>query len=567
MTQHVRTIILCLLLIMLSMLVFEDVRTHQFVFDDLGFIVRNSMVKSGLTWNGLTWAFTTKLMGIWHPLTWLSHMLDCQIFGLDPRGPHLINLLLHIINSLLLLLLLQSCTGATWPSFLVAALFAVHPLHVESVAWVAERKDVLSTLFWMLTMWAYVWYVRYPGWKLYLLMVLCFCLGLMAKPMLVTLPLVLLLWDYWPLRRWAPGGAAATGQGPTSQESIKPYPRLSVGRLVGEKAPLLVPVLLISLVTIYSQETEAMVVSLRDMPFTVRISNALVAYVTYLGKTVLPMHLAVFYPHPGKAIPWWEVLGAALGLIALCFLIIRRARSYPYLLVGWLWFLATLVPVIGLLQVGGQAMADRYTYIPLIGLFIMLAWGMADLTARWRCPKFLAPLVAGLMILVFGTCAWFQVRYWRDAVSLFEHALRVTEENELANLALGEALFYRGEAGRALVHFQKVIRLNPPNGLSGLAWVMATTSDPKCRDGAKAVQLAEAANKMTGYKNPDMVDTLAAAYAEAGRFSEAIATARQALELARAAGKADLARDIERRISLYQQGRAYRDEAYATFQR
>ena len=552
---------------MISVLVFQEVKSHQFVFDDLGFIVRNDMVKNGLTWNGLNWAFTTNFMGIWHPLTWLSHMLDCQIFGLNPSGPHLINLLLHIINSLLLFLLLQSCTGNEWPSFMVAALFAVHPLHVESVAWVAERKDVLSTLFWMLTMWAYVWYARYPGWKLYLLTLLCFCLGLLAKPMLVTLPLVLLLWDYWPLRRWAPFGAEAAGEGTIIPEGICHYQRVPFGRLVWEKTPLLVPVVLISLMTIYSQKTAGAVVSLTDMPLTVRVSNALVAYATYLAKTVLPIHLAVFYRHPGYAIPLWEGLGAALGLVVLSILIIRQARNYPYLLVGWLWFLATLVPVIGLLQVGAQALADRYTYIPLIGLFILLAWGLADLLNRCRCPRFLMPLVTGVLILVFGTSAWFQVRHWRDAVSLFEHALSVTGESSLAHGALGEALFFRGEVDRALAQFQKAISFSPPNGLNGLAWVMATTSDPKFRDGDKAVQFAEAANQMTQYKYPDMVDTLAAAYAEAGRFSEALATARRALELARAAGKADLARDIEKRIALYQQGQAYRDEAYATFQR
>jgi tetratricopeptide (TPR) repeat protein len=565
MTPRLRTIIFCLFLILVSSAVFEEVRTHQFVFDDLGFISRNSLVKDGLTWKGFTWAFSTRLMGIWHPVTWLSHMVDCQLFGVAPAGHHLMNLFFHIANALLLFLLLQSCTKAEWPSFIAAALFAVHPLHVESVAWVAERKDVLSAFFWLLTMWAYVGYVRNPGMGRYSLILVCFCLGLMAKPMLVTLPLVLLLWDYWPLRRWAPQGAAAdqTGQ----PVGVSPYPRVSLERLVWEKIPLFILVVLFSLVAVYAQQAGAMVVSLADIPLGARISNALVAYVSYLGKTVFPLHLAVLYPHPGKAIPWWQALGAALSLALLSWMIIRQALRYPYLLVGWLWFLGTLVPVIGLFQIGSQAMADRYTYIPLIGLFIMAAWGMADLLAGWRCPKFLLPLVAGVMIAVFGTSAWFQVRYWRNAVSLFQHALSVSQNNALVQGALGEALYFRGEVDQALVHFQEAIRLDPPLGLAGLAWVMATTSNPKFRNGPKAVELAKMANQMTYYKQPELLDALAAAYAEAGNFSDALCVAEQAVELARADGRTDLAREIQQRLALYQQGRPYRDAAYETFQK
>jgi tetratricopeptide (TPR) repeat protein len=414
-------------------------------------------------------------------------------------------------------------------------------------------------------MWAYVGYVRHPGLRRYALILICFSLGLMAKPMLVTLPLVLLLWDYWPLGRWAPQGATATETGPPVE--YLPYPRVSLKRLVWEKIPLLIMVVLFSLVTIYAQKAGAMVVSLADIPLGARISNALVAYVTYLGKTVVPLHLAVLYPHPGNAIPWWKGLGAALGLGLLSLMIIRQALRYPYLLVGWLWFLGTLVPVIGLLQVGTQAMADRYTYIPLIGLFIMAAWGMADLLAGWRCPKFLLPLAAGMMIAVYGTVAWFQVGYWRDAVSLFQHTLSVTQDNLLIQGALGEALYFRGETDQALVHFEEAIRLNPPLGLAGVAWVMATTSNPKFLNGAKAVELAKLANQMTSYRQPEALDALAAAYAEAGNFAEAISTAQQAGELARAGGRADLAREIQQRLALYRQGQPYRDEAYETFQK
>jgi tetratricopeptide (TPR) repeat protein len=565
MTPRLRIIIFCLFLILVSSAVFEGVRTHQFVFDDLGFISRNAVVKDGLTWNGFTWAFTTMLMGIWHPVTWLSHMVDCQLFGVAPAGHHLMNFFFHLANTILLFLLLLFCTKAYWPSFIVAALFAIHPLHVESVAWVAERKDVLSTFFWLLTMWAYVWYVGNPGLRRYVLVLICFCLGLMAKPMLVTLPLVLLLWGYWPLRRWAPQGAAAAKTGQPAGNF--PYPRISLARLVWEQIPMFILVVLFSVVAVYAQKAGAMVVSLADIPLGARINNALVAYVSYLGKTVFPLHLSVLYPHPGNAIPWWKVLGSAFGLALLSWMIIRQALSYPYLLVGWLWFLGTLVPVIGLVQVGTQAMADRYTYIPLIGLFIMAAWGMADLLAKWRCPKFLLPLVAGIMIVAFGTAAWFQVGYWRNAVSLFQHDLSVTGNNLVAQGALGEALYFRGEVDQALVHFQEAIRLNPPLGLAGLAWVMATTSNPKFLNGDKAVYLAKLANQMTHYQQPEPLDVLAAAYAEAGNFSEAISTAQQAAELARASGRTDLAREIQQRLALYRQGRPYRDEAYETFQK
>jgi len=562
MIKRLRTTLFCLILILLSVLVFEDVRTHQFVFDDLGFISRNSMVKSGLTWEGFTWAFTTWHMGIWHPLNWLSHLLDCQLFGVNPTGHHLTNVFFHIANSLLLFLLLQSCTKTDCPSFLVAALFAVHPLHVESVAWVAERKDVLSTFFWLLTMLAYLRYVLIPGWKIYFLILLCFCLGLMAKPMLVTLPLVLLIWDFWPLQRWSAKRKAVVGAEVINSE----FQQVPFGRLLWEKVPLFALATIFSVVAILSQKTGGLLVSLNHIPLASRISNALVAYVTYLAKTVWPVQLAVYYPHPATSIPLWQALGAAFILTVLSFLIIYQALSYPYLLTGWLWFLVTLVPVIGLVQVGSQAMADRYTYIPLIGLFIMLAWGLADLMARKRCPRLLMPLVATALISGFATCAWFQVRHWRNAVTLFEHTLNVSQKNGLAHGALGEALYFRGETVRALWHFQEAIRLDPTNGLSGLAWVMATTANPKFRNGAKAVELAKLANQLTNYKDPEHLDTLAAAYAEDGNFPEAIGTAVKAIELASQAGRNDLAREIDRRRSLYQHAQAYRDEAYDTFQ-
>jgi tetratricopeptide (TPR) repeat protein len=442
----------CLFLAVATLAVYSQLRTHQFVnFDDNLYVTDNPVVQEGLTLKGLSWAFTTTRTGNWHPLTWLSHMLDCQLFGLNPAGPHLTNLAFHLANSLLLFLWLAYLTSSLGCSFMVAALFALHPMHVESVAWVAERKDVLSTCFWLLTMWAYVWQVQRPGWGRYLLILICFTLGLMAKPMLVTLPFVLLLVDYWPLGRLAlPGPAAASSP-----------PGVALRRLLWEKAPLFTLSALFCLITVYAQRNVGAFWSLKTLPFGARLANALAAYVSYLGQMFWPLHLAVAYPHAKDGLPLWQPLAAGLLLAGLSFLALRQARRQPYLPVGWFWYLGTLVPVIGLVQVGQQAMADRYTYVPFIGLFMALVWGTAALAARWRAPRFLLPVGAGVVLSALAVCTWVQAGYWRNSITLFGHTLQVTKENALAHTNLGIALAMRGRLDQAVAHYTEALRIKP----------------------------------------------------------------------------------------------------------
>jgi protein O-mannosyl-transferase len=450
------TIVAVLVLVLATLAVYGQVRNYQFTnFDDNIYVTANPIVQEGLTLKGLSWAFTTTRGGNWCPVTWLSHMLDCQFFGLNAGGPHLVNVGLHLANSLLLFLWLLYLTDSLGCSFMVAALFALHPMHVESVAWVSERKDVLSTFFWLLTMWAYVWHVRRPGWGRYLSILVCFSLGLMAKPMLVTLPFVLLLLDYWPLARLSlsvRGAAAATAA---------PEPGVSFKRLVWEKTPLFALAALFCLVTIYAQKTVGAFWSLKTLPFTTRLANALTTYVTYIGKMFWPAHLAVAYPYPAHNPPLMPVLAAALLLAGLTFLALRQARRHPYLLVGWLWYLGTLIPVIGLVQVGRQAMADRYTYVPFIGLFIAVIWGTAALASRWRASRFLLPVGAGAVLVALAVCAWVQVGYWRNSITLYEHTLNVTGNNALVHVNLGVALAEQGKLNQAIAQYNAALRLQP----------------------------------------------------------------------------------------------------------
>jgi len=361
------------LLITVVVLVYAPVKDYPFInYDDTLYVTEVPQVQQGLGWDSVVWSMTAMEAANWHPLTWLSHMLDVQLFGLNPAGHHLTNLLLHLANVLLLFGVLQQMTGAVWRSALVAALFALHPLNVESVAWVAERKNVLSTLFWLLTMAAYMGYVRKPHWGRYLGMMGIFVLGLMAKPMLVTLPCVLLLLDYWPLGRL----------GKDSKEFWERLPRLAA-----EKLPLFIPVAAISVVTIAAQSQAGALSSWEGLPLGVRVANAVLTYGVGLKKMLWPVDLAVFYPHPGNSLAVWPVALAALLLVILSLGVWWQGRRSRYLVVGWLWYLGTLFPVSGLIQVGEQAMADRYAYVPLMGLFIILAWGTAELAQTLRLPK------------------------------------------------------------------------------------------------------------------------------------------------------------------------------------
>jgi tetratricopeptide (TPR) repeat protein len=763
MPQRYWTFLACLLLALATFAAYEGLRNHQFIgLDDNLYVTENPTVQEGFTLKSFTWAFTTRETGNWIPLTWLTHMAACQVFGLHAGGHLLINILFHVANTLLLFLLFLRTTKSLGPSFLVAALFALHPLHVESVAWVAERKDVLSTFFWLLTMWAYVWYVESPGIRRYLAVLACFIAGLMSKSMLVTLPLVLLLFDYWPLSRWSPFRAPAAGSA-----SAKPGSTVDnivpLRRLILEKAPLLVLTAFFCIITLYAQEEYGAVKNLTGLSLPNRLANALVAYITYMRKMVWPSDLAPYYPHPEQTLPLWQGMVAGLVLLALSLFIIRQARRRPYLLMGWLWYVGTLVPVIGLVQVGDQGLADRYTYVPLIGLFIIVAWGLRDLTAGRRLAHMLAPLAAGILLAALTLCTWFQVRFWRDSMTLYEHTLRVTQNNYFIHNNLGHLLYRQGKVDQAMVHFKESLRIRPnyylalnnlgvafyskgrldqashyykealrskpdfpaaqcnlgsvlaeegqsdqaivhcrkalllkpdfadahnnlgnalasqkktdeaifhyteafrldprhykahynlanslvsqgkvdqaivhfkealrlkptyveahnnlghalislgkvdqavvhfveavrlrpdytkarfnlamglamqgkldqavlqyketirlkPNyarALNNLAWILATAPDRKLRDGPASVNLAEQANQLTGYNQLEMISTLAAAFAEAGRFPEAIQASRKALELARRDSKADLVKQLEARMRLYQASQPY----------
>lgn len=446
-----------LFLITAVLLVYWQVQYFDFVgFDDELYVTKNRQVQAGLTYRGFLWAFATTQAANWHPLTWLSHMLDSHLYGLNPAGHHWTNLLFHMANSLILFYLFQKITGATWRSAVVAGLFALHPLHVESVAWVAERKDVLSTFFGFLSIAAYS---RYTGTKRlldYLLCMLLLGLGLMAKPMLVTFPFLFLLLDFWPLNRFQGEGNAEQQPGLGSGSGGR-----RILPLVVEKIPLLVPVFLSCITTIMAQSSKGAVQTLQYFPFHVRIANALVAYATYIAKAFWPRRLSVYYPHPGNLPPLWKVFGAVLLVAGLTALSIRMLKKYPYVAVGWFWFLGTLVPVIGLVQVGTQAMADRYTYIPLTGIFIVLSWGARDLLSKrhWAKPVFIAGSCIILALLSLETRI--QAGHWKNGVTLFEHAVRLNPRNSLGHNNLAAALHAGGSTDRAVFHFKEALKIAP----------------------------------------------------------------------------------------------------------
>ena len=452
-----RSRLICVGLVLATLIAYEQLRLNDFVYyDDDRYVIDNSHVGSGLTRESVSWAFTTSFFHNWHPLTWLSHMLDVELYGLNAAGHHLTNLLLHVLNTLLLLALLTHMTGRLWRSTFVAALFALHPLHVEAVAWISERKELLSTLLGLLSMWAYVGYARTGGVGRYLLSAAFLALALMSKPMLVTLPLVFLLLDYWPLQR--------TRFGRLDPALPLRCAQRSSGLLLLEKLPLLTLSACSSIVTLAVQDPGTW------LPLQQRAANGLVSYVRYLGKTFWPSDLAVLYQHPylPGGIPWeaWQVAGAGLLLGAISIGVLLRAQRERYLPVGWLWYLGTLVPVIGVAaQVGRQAMSDRYTYLPLIGLFILVTWGGADLLARGslrRVPirRMLSASVVGVLAVCM-VCTWVQVRHWRDSVSLFQHALAVDPRNFSMHFNLGVVLAKEDRVDEAISHYRRALQLNP----------------------------------------------------------------------------------------------------------
>jgi tetratricopeptide (TPR) repeat protein len=681
---------ICAVLAGVTWLVFGQTLGHQFVtYDDPQYVYENTNVAAGLSLEGVSWAFTHKVGGNWHPLTTISHMFDCQLYGLKPTGHHFSNVLLHTIAVILLFLVLRQMTGALWRSAFVAALFAIHPLHVESVAWISERKDVLSAVFFVLTLVAYIRYVRRPALTSYLLLLLVFAFGLMSKPMLVTVPFVLLLLDYWPLGRIrGPKFAKDPARQPATESEW------SVLRgLITEKIPLFALSALSSAVTLLAQLYST--AALDQLPFAWRLKNAAVSYVAYIWQMFWPAGLAVFYPHPNDRLPLWEVLLAIAFLIAASMLAIHLRKQRPYIFTGWFWYAGMLVPVVGLVQAGEQARADRYTYLPQIGLYVLIAWGFTDLmmmasrqpAARGshklqsRGPRAFGELgqrthgrdfkpfcffgIAAAIIIALSWRAFVQTSYWKDTETLWNHTLAVTTDNDVAHnnlgylflqrgeldsaishfetallirshnaaahynfggalienslanalarkgllseavdhygnavrlrpdygdpyLNLGTVLFEEGRTGDAIAEWQKAVatqptdagfhtalangflkgglqrdaiaeyehaaRISPDDPAAGnnLAWLLATSSDASIRDGNRAMELAKHAVQLSRGKDPNYLRTLAAAFAESGRFAEAKETARQALQAAERRRNSILANALQDEIALYE---------------
>ncbi len=452
-------VLICALLVIAIIVVYWQVINFDFVsFDDPFYVKDNSVVGNGITLHGIRWAFTTTYFANWHPLTWISHMLDVQFFGMTPGFHHFTNVLIHALNTILLFIIFHKMTGAVWRSAAVAALFALHPLHIESVAWISERKDVLSTFFWMLTMMGYLWYINHRNIRRYLVVVTFYILGLMSKPMLVTLPFVLLLLDFWPLHRL---DLIQTGDNDNNDvkvmgESSGRWSRLP--SLILEKIPLIILVTISCGITIYAQW--GAVGSFEALPIGTRIANAIISYVAYLWKMLWPLNLAAFYPYPGFFNPPKVVL-CAIFLLIISALVIYNARKSPYLLVGWLWYIGTLLPVIGIVQVGSQSMADRYTYIPLIGIFLSLVWGLWELFCRLRYGKITLVVVFVSALIFFTVITQIQVGFWKNSETLYRHALEVTENNCVAHNGLGLVLSDKGDIEGAISEYNKAMLMNP----------------------------------------------------------------------------------------------------------
>jgi len=529
--------LIALLLALITLLAYWPVTHNCFLnYDDNDYVTENRVVQNGLTWSGSKWALTHVVCANWHPLTMLSHMLDCRWYGLNASGHHMTNVLLHTASVMLLFLVLWQMTGCLWRSAFVAAVFAIHPLRVESVAWVAERKDVLSGLFFMLTIEAYVHYVRRPfSPGRYLAVVFLFALGLLSKPMVVTLPFVLLLLDYWPLNRFAvPAPAqAAAGNGDGLKNRSVPW------RLILEKIPLLALSGAACMVTMVVQKDNIV-----PAPLALRIGNATVSYVVYLRQMFWPADLAVLYPYPQSSLPWWEITLAVTLLVAVSAGAFIRRHRQPYLLVGWLWYLGMLVPAIGLIQAGLQAHADRYTYLPQIGLYVALTWAAGNLVAgklHHRAgqigsaasagqPPFPRAVVTAAAALVLAGCLVVtknQLRYWRDSESLFAHALAVTKDNYLAHLNLGTAFQSEGRLTEALAEYRETARLSPGyfRVHSNLGSLLDDLGRPEeaLAEYRLAMQLEP--------KIPALHDGLGIVFVEFGRFDEAMSEFSEAARL------------------------------------
>jgi len=612
-------LLIALALTAITIAVFAPVLDAPFIrLDDYGYVVDNTHIHGGLTPEALVWAWTTFEKANWHPLTWWSHMLDYGVYGDDAGGHHLTNLILHVLNALVLFGVLRKLSGARWRSALVAALFAVHPLHVESVAWVSERKDVLSTLFGLLAIGAYVAWTREGGARRYLTTTLLFAASLASKPMLVTLPFIFLLLDYWPLNRIT--DLRDTGV---------------LWRRIREKIPFALLSVVSSVLTIAAQRSGGALSDVANLPLAMRTANAAISYWRYIGKALWPQELSIFYTYPslegGSGWSMGQSLSAVVGLVAVTVIVVRSRGRWAA--TGWLWFLGMLIPVIGLVQVGRQAMADRYTYLPLVGLFVVLAWAGAALCERFGQARWLRAVLATVAVLAIVSCAMGarrQVGYWKDSITLFEHALSVApdattvhnnlgielilarewdraehhlerardgapespeayfnlgrlfvgrgrSEEAVKNLAraveiepgraasqfhLGLALRQAGRSAEAVGPFRAAAQLDPTwvAALNQAAWLLATCSDATVREPGVALELAQRAVQLTQSQDPNTLDSLAAAWAASGQFDRAIETASQAARLATEQGNQRKAETMQRRLQAYRQGQPWISE-------
>jgi len=503
-------LLLCVALAIITIAVYLQAGTHPFTYyDDPNYVTRNPLVGAGVALENLFGAFTSVHASNWHPVTWISHMIDVELYGMNPAGHHLTNVLVHTASSLLLLFLFFRLTKALWPSAFVAALFALHPLHVESVAWIAERKDVLSAFFMILTLLIYAEFTTTRTRVWYVLALVAFILGLMSKPMLVTLPAIMLLLDFWPLNR--------IGNGERSESLLA---------LVKEKVPFFICSLFSIAITIYAQNKGGALRDLEQVPFGLRIENALVAYVTYIFKTFWPQNLAFHYPMP-PSFPYWQSIGALLFLLIISGATILFRHKQPYLVVGWFWYLITLLPVIGLITVGSQAMADRYTYIPLIGIFAMVAWGVRGLAKDLPYRAGVLALLAGTVITIATCLTWRQIGYWRDDVSLFRHTLQATAGDYITHFDLAIALAKAGDTDAAIQEFQETVRLKPDYGEAynslGLTLARAGNIDAAIREFQNCLELKP--------NYPDAHNNLGVAFAGKGNVDAAIREFQEALRL------------------------------------
>ncbi|MGB7580844.1 MAG: tetratricopeptide repeat protein [Sedimentisphaerales bacterium] len=619
-------LLICIGLVAATFATYEPTLHNGFVnYDDDRYITQNPRITKGITQDSVVWAFTQPHYYMWHPLTTLSHILDCQLFGLNASWHHLVSLLIHIVNALLVFWVLTNLTGSIWPGAFIAAVFALHPMQVESVAWAAERKTVLSGLFWFLTISVYIWYTKRPGTARYILLFLVFGLCIMTKPVVVTLPLALLLLDYWPLERvkWELSIKPLT---PNAQAKRK----ISAALLIIEKIPLLILSAVLAMVTFISQQTGDVVSSLEILPLNLRIANVFISYIKYIGKIIWPSGLAVIYPYFNLNLTDATVIICTLLFVLATIFCIYIGRRRKYVLVGWLWYVGTLVPMIGLVQVGAQSMANRYMYISILGLLVIAVFAVKEFVADNVRRKILVAVSAAGLLFTLGILTHMQVKHWQNDFTLFGYAIEVTENNVVAESGFGSALFRAGRYNEAVPHLTKALRISPAysnarndlgmvflklgklneakacfdelikqkqsspkvyvnlavtyaqqgkydlamqncakaeqlkpddaESLNNMAWLFVTIGDTFAQDANKAIGYARGACELTAYNNADHLDTLAAAYAAAGKFNDAIATAEKALNVAKAAGRENTFREIQGRLELYKAGKPYREK-------